>query len=175
MSQLCGPVWRKSNSAAIGTPVASDRARFAAIGAWRLAGKESSADVTNTGSGRMRVRIESALMPGSNTPNPPGSQIQAWPGCQTRTSSFQMICTDEMRRGASQLRAGRDGCRFDQGIELADAGAGRLLQHHMLAGGERACRLLAPHLRRRAQHHRIDRRAVAQEIFERCEMRHIRQ
>ena len=35
------------------------------------------------------MTIDSALMPGSNTPRPPASQIQAWPGCQWRTSSFQ--------------------------------------------------------------------------------------
>ncbi len=35
------------------------------------------------------VTIEKALMPGSNTPKPPGSQIHSWPGCQWRTSSFQ--------------------------------------------------------------------------------------
>jgi hypothetical protein len=68
--------------------------KAAAIGAARLAGNARSADVTNNGCGRMRVRIESALMPGSNTPSPPGSQIQACPGCQTRTSSFQLMVTD---------------------------------------------------------------------------------
>ena len=77
----------------------------AAIGASQLAGKPSSAAVTNTGFGRMRVRIDSALMPGSNTPSPPGSQIQSWPGCQTRTSSFQLMCTDLIRRAGQPLRA----------------------------------------------------------------------
>ena len=38
--------------------------------------------------------IESALIPGSSTPNPPGSQIQAWRGCQTLTSSFHSTTTD---------------------------------------------------------------------------------
>ncbi len=56
--------------------------------------------------GRMRVRIDSALMPGSNTPRPPGSKIQACPGCQTRTSSFQVILTDVIFRPASNCRAG---------------------------------------------------------------------
>jgi len=39
--------------------------------------------------GRIFVTIEKALMPGSKTPKPPGSQIHSWPGCQWRTSSFQ--------------------------------------------------------------------------------------
>ena len=30
-------------------------------------------------------------MPGSNTPKLPASQIQSWPGCQRRTSSFHSI------------------------------------------------------------------------------------
>ena len=78
-------------------------ARLAAIGASRLAGNASSADVTNSGCGRMRVRIESALMPGSNTPSPPGSKIQACPGCQTRTSSFQLMRTELILRCRQQL------------------------------------------------------------------------
>src|SRR3954447_12714383 len=106
ISQLCGPVWRKSNSAATGRPSMSVSVSFAAIGAWQLAGKASSAAVTNTGFGRILVRIDSALMPGSNTPSPPGSQIQACPGCQTRTSSFQLILTEVIRRAASHARAG---------------------------------------------------------------------
>ena len=60
------------------------------MGAWRLAGKRSSAEATNTGSGRMRARIESALIPGSKTPKPPAARIQSWPGCQRRMSSFQV-------------------------------------------------------------------------------------
>ena len=56
--------------------------------------------------GIKRVAIDSALMPGSNTPKPPASKIQAWPGCQTRTSSFQMMVTLLIVRPASSLRAG---------------------------------------------------------------------
>ena len=41
----------------------------------------------------VRVTIDSALIPGSNTPRPPGCQIQSCPGCQCRTSSCQMIST----------------------------------------------------------------------------------
>ena len=41
--------------------------------------------------GKILVAIEKALMPGSNTPNPPGSQIHCWPGCHLWTSSCQRI------------------------------------------------------------------------------------
>ena len=37
ISQLCGPVWRQSNSARIGSPLSSEKARSAAIGAARFA------------------------------------------------------------------------------------------------------------------------------------------
>ncbi len=42
-------------------------------------------------------------MPGSNTPNPPGSKIQSCPGCQTRTSSFQVMVTRSILRLGEQL------------------------------------------------------------------------
>ena len=61
----------------IGNPAASEIASLAAIGASQLAGNARSADLTNSGCARIRVRIESALMPGSNTPRPPGCQIHA--------------------------------------------------------------------------------------------------
>ena len=44
-------------------------------------------------------------MPGSNTPKPPACQIQAWLGCQRRTSSFQTISTERGVRPASQALA----------------------------------------------------------------------
>ena len=50
-----------------------------------------SADCTNRPPGKILVAIEKALMPGSNTPNPPGSQIHCWPGCHLWTSSCQRI------------------------------------------------------------------------------------
>ena len=71
----------------------------------RFDGKRSSAACSSSGAGRMRVSTDSALMPGSNTPMP-GSQIHAWPGCQTRTSSFQWQVTRVMRLSSSQRRAG---------------------------------------------------------------------
>jgi hypothetical protein len=76
--------------------------------------------------------------------------------------------------GRKQRPPGTRGQR-DQRIEFADAGARRLLQHHVLAACERRRGLGAPHLRRRAQRHRIDRRTVAEQFFQRGEMRHIRQ
>ena len=53
----------------------------------------------------MRVTIDSALMPGSNTPKPPGSQIHACPGCQWRTSSFHVTSRRRICLRASCLRA----------------------------------------------------------------------
>ena len=76
--------------AEIAAAVAGTKARSAAIGASRLAGNSRSAGLMKTGSGMMLVTMESALMPGSNTPKPPASQIHCWPGCQCRTSSFQV-------------------------------------------------------------------------------------
>ena len=90
----------------IGAPPASLNDRSAAIGAARLAGRCSVAPVRNTGRGMICVRIESALIPGSNTPSPPGSQIHACPGCHTRTSSRQVIATLSIRRSASHAFAG---------------------------------------------------------------------
>ena len=43
-------------------------------------GKLRSADFTNRPPGKILVAIEKALIPGSNTPKPPGSQIHCWPG-----------------------------------------------------------------------------------------------
>ena len=63
----------------------------AAIGASQFDGKVRSALLTKTGDGMISVTIESALMPGSKTPKPPAVQIHFWPGCQRRTSSFQVM------------------------------------------------------------------------------------
>ena len=46
--------------------------RFAAIGACWFSGNSSKAFSTCTSAGRISVSTDSALMPGSNTPNPPG-------------------------------------------------------------------------------------------------------
>ena len=54
----------------------------------------------------MAVTMDKALMPGSNTPNPPASQIHRCPGCQTRTSSRQTFAAERMRLPSSQARAG---------------------------------------------------------------------
>ena len=75
-------------------------------GACRLSGKVSAAFVRKKGWGRMAVAMDKALMPGSKTPSPPGSQIQSWPGCQRRTSSFQTIRTFVARRAESHSLAG---------------------------------------------------------------------
>ena len=58
----------------------------------------------NTGRGMMRVTMDSALMPGSNTPKPPACQIHCWPGCQWRTSSFQVTSSIITRRSARKAR-----------------------------------------------------------------------
>ena len=81
MSQLCSPFWRKSNSArdldAVFGAQCADSPRSVPADspetrAVRLRRTTSSA--------RISVSSDSALMPGSNTPKPPGSQIQRWPG-----------------------------------------------------------------------------------------------
>ncbi len=50
--------------------------------------------------------MDRALMPGSNTPRPPGAKIQSCPGCQTRTSSRHSMWTRRMVLSASHARAG---------------------------------------------------------------------
>lgn len=77
MSQLCLPVWRQSNSAARSRPLASEKVMDAAMGASRFSGNSSVAAVMKTGRGRIWVTMDSALMPGSNTPRPPACQIQS--------------------------------------------------------------------------------------------------
>ena len=56
--------------------------------------------------GTIRVRIDRALMPGSKTPRPPACQIQVWPGCHLRTSSFQVTTRLLSLLPASQAFAG---------------------------------------------------------------------
>ena len=60
---------------------------------WRLVGTSNVARSTCMAPGRIRVRIDRQLMPGSNTPRPPASRIQFCPGCHTRMSSFQVART----------------------------------------------------------------------------------
>ena len=59
---------------------------------------------------RHRVRIDSALMPGSRTPNPPACQIQLWPGCHLSTSSFQVTRSRRTLRVCRQRAAGATPC-----------------------------------------------------------------
>lgn len=87
------------------TPASSRKSTRAAIGAAHLLEMSSSAPCTSNGRGRMRVAIGKALMPGSNTPKPPGSQVQCWPGCQTRESSRRVILALRMVRATSHARA----------------------------------------------------------------------
>ena len=132
--------------------------------------------------------IESALMPGSNTPNPPGSQIQAWPGCQTLTSSFHSTTTDLIWRLARKARAGstagakrecqvansvRPVCRAaaTSGVKFADGRTRRLFEQHVLAGLQRGRRLRVTHLRRRAERNGIDVWCFREQLIERREMR----
>ena len=62
--------------------------RARAIGIALFAGVSSVQSATNTGSGRIALTIERALIPGSKMPKPPGSQIHSCPGCQRRTFLF---------------------------------------------------------------------------------------
>ena len=76
MSQVCGPVWRQSKSALISPPPSRVKSIFAAMGVSRLLGTLSIALVTKK-DGRMAVAIDKALIPGSNTPRPPGLHTQS--------------------------------------------------------------------------------------------------
>jgi len=77
----------------------------AAIGACWFSGNDSVAVSTQTSSASTSVRIDSALMPGSNTPKPPGSQIHCCPGCQWCTSSFQTMRAPVSGRVRAHSRA----------------------------------------------------------------------
>jgi hypothetical protein len=90
--QISSSSSRQSNPAEI-SPSASglEKRIFAAIGIARFSGTDSSASRTNKGPGKIFEAIESALMPGSNTPKPPTCQIHRWPGCHFLTLSRQSI------------------------------------------------------------------------------------
>ena len=121
------------------------------------------------------MTIDRALMPGSKTPSPPAFQIHAWPGCQRRTSSRQTTSTDFSFRAEAHARAGSTpaawrecqvanrlsfflGGEVRQAGHLADRGAGRLLEQHVLAGKQGLPREVVPDLRRGANRHRVDLR-----------------
>ncbi len=57
-------------------PPSVSKVTSAAIGAAQLVGTNRLAVVANRGCGTILVRIEMALIPGSNTPKPPACQIQ---------------------------------------------------------------------------------------------------
>src|SRR3546814_16030542 len=50
-----------------------------------------SSDLTVKGPGKRSEARESAFIPGSNTPKPPGFHIQSCPGCHFLTSSIHVI------------------------------------------------------------------------------------
>ena len=101
------PSLRRQSRLAWSGPSASglEKTISAAIGVCASSGTRSSADRTNRSPGKILVAIDKALMPGSNTPNPPGSQIHCWPGCHLWTSSCQWISSDLTRLPASALAA----------------------------------------------------------------------
>ena len=132
--------------------------------------------------------IDRALMPGSNTPSPPACQIHSWLGCQRRTSSFQLIATAVGRFEARKVLRGLDGRRVArmpareqrdafvgrqrrQILDLADGGARRLLQEHMLAGLQRRARGAVAVLRRHAQRHRVELRDGGEHFLDGLEAR----
>ena len=93
-------------------------------------------------------------MPGSKTPNPPGSQIHCWPGCHLWTSSCQRISIDLMRLPASALAAASTVewccacqvvnsvtlCACGEAVEVGDFGeaGGRRLFEQAVEAGEDA-------------------------------------
>ena len=106
ISHVWGPLCRQSKSAVMLPPKVS----AAAIGVWRFSGNVSVAPVRCTGAGKISVRIDRALMPGSNTPMPPASNTQSWPGCHLRTSSRHVIWARVTRRCASHAFAPATPC-----------------------------------------------------------------
>ena len=95
-------------------------------------------------------------MPGSKTPKLPASQIQSWPGCQRRTSSFHSMRAVAALAGEAPLRLVDGGVvlrmpgREDHAaapprapreiVHLGDGRRRRLLQHHVLARRQRLAR-----------------------------------
>ena len=126
------PSLRRQSRLAWSGPSASGLEKIisAAIGVCAFAGTWSSADFTNRPPGKILVAIEKALMPGSNTPKPPGSHIHCWPGCHLCTSSCQRISIDDALSGE------RLGSIIDGRVMLR------------VPGGEQ-CDLLAPRRGRR--------------------------
>ena len=123
--------------------------------------------------GAILVRIESAFMPGSNTPKLPASQTHSWRGCQRRTSSFHSIASNraglavqaELASSTAALycecqvakitRPRR--CGASRQVEhLRDRRRRRLLQHDMLAGRQRLASDSMAHVGRRADRDRVD-------------------
>ena len=171
-----------------GKPAAPVIARSAAIGVWRFSGTRSRARSSRNGPGRISVRMERALMPGSKTPKPPGSQIQAWPGCQRRTSSFQAMWTERTARSASQALAGATAgakreCQVaKRPAPLARAASSIRSSSPSVAAGGFSSRTSRPassacdrhrgaRLRRHAERHG-GRRAVGEEAVDVGEVRH---
>ena len=117
-------------------------------------------------------------MPGSKTPKPPASQIHCWPGCQCRTSSFQVTRSRLIVQPARAFfglvdglvvlgMPGREDDLADlrgerlQILELAQGRGGRLFQEHALAGEQRLAGDLVADLRRRADRHRVEVREAS--------------
>ena len=169
ISHTSPPLCRQSNSARISPP---SKISVAAIGASALAGNSSSAPRRIAGSGRMQVTIDSALIPGSNTPKPPASKIQVWPGCHLRTSSFQLtnsrvtVCPASIRAACSTAslycechvvnktrpEAAASCSRWPSSVSVP---AGGFSSSTMFARRQRrACDGVA-HLRRGADRHRV--------------------
>ena len=187
MSQLCGPVCSQSRSIGDRLPSAVRNSIWAATGASRFSGKSSVAAVMNIG-GRMCVAIDSALMPGSNTPKPPALPDPVL----ARMPAAHILLPDD--RGRTDPGHGEEGARgldgrrvarmpageqrdaFRRGqrlqiLDLADRGAGRLFQEHMLAGLERRASRLVADLRRHAERHGVEIACRREHRLDRREIR----
>jgi hypothetical protein len=122
--------------------------------------------------GRISVRIDSALMPGSKTPMPPGSNTQSCPGCQRRTSSRQVMWArvtvlpparpcrrDRMRHAANaRWRTGdaRAFARPLQRVHLGQRRAGGFSSITWRPGAQRRLGIVKARLRRQAERDDLD-------------------
>ena len=145
---------------------------------------------TTNGPGRISVRTERALMPGSKTPKPPACQIQAWFGVPAPhvllpddrdgagpAAGEPGLCLRHRGREARMPGGEEDGALLagggDHEVDLAQRRRRRLLQQHVAPGRQRLQRHGGARLGRHAERDGR-RRALGEEAVEIGEVRHAR-